>query len=246
MKTGKAKDLVELQEEYIKWRMNILAPHIMEIFNNVIQQEFQRNWTTSLAIPLFKSGDINNPSNYRTIMINPLFAKLFSGMVENRISKWEEVKEKRAKGQVGFWPKHSTIDHGIRLRHIVENVWERKEELFCCFVDFKKAFEMVPRDKLWRRMEELEILLQYRVVVHRLYEEVKVKIRTSAGILESFRSDIRVKQGFPLSLALFSLYIDKLEEWLNLQGGDGVRLGEFVIKLLLYADDLVLVAKSSH
>ena len=95
-------------------------------------------------------------------------------------------------------------------------------------------------------MKELEIPLHYRVVVHRLYEEVKVKIRTSAGILERFRSDIGVKQGCPLSPTLFGLYIDKLEEWLNLQGGDGVRLGEFVIKLLLYVDDVVLISKSTH
>ena len=33
-------------------------------------------------------------------------------------------------------------------------------------------------------MEELEIPLQYRVVVHRLYEEVQVKIRTLVGISE--------------------------------------------------------------
>jgi len=82
--------------------MNALASHIMKIFNNIIQQGFPRDWTTSLAITLFKSGDINNPSNYRTIMINPLFAKLFSRMVEDRISKWAEVKEKRARGQAGF------------------------------------------------------------------------------------------------------------------------------------------------
>ena len=75
---------------------------------------------------------------------------------------------------------------------------------------------------------------------------MKVKIRTSTGISENFRSDIGVKQGCLLSPTLFGLYIDKLEEWLNLQGGDGVRLGEFVIKLLLYADDLVLVSKSAH
>ena len=43
---------------------------------------------------------------------------------------------------------------------------------------------------------------------------------------------------------LWSFY--KLEEWLNLQGGDGVRLGEFVIKLLLYGDDIVLVVKLAH
>jgi len=128
----------------------------------------------------------------------------------------------------------------------LKKVWEDKEEVFCCFVDFKKAFDTVPRDKLWCRMEELEIPMHYIVVLHRLYEEEKVKIRTSAGISESFRSDIGVKQGCPLSPTLFGLYIDKLEEWLTLQGGDGVWLGEFVIKLLLYADDIALISKSAH
>jgi len=71
--------------------MNILAPHMMEIFNNINRQGFPRDWTTSLEIPLFKSGDINNPSDYITIIINPLLPKLFSGMVETGINKWVEV-----------------------------------------------------------------------------------------------------------------------------------------------------------
>jgi hypothetical protein len=83
---GKTKDLVELQVEYLKWGSKILAPHIMKIFN-IIQQGFPTDWTTSLAISLFKSGDVNNTSNYRTIMINPLFVKLFGIMLENIISK---------------------------------------------------------------------------------------------------------------------------------------------------------------
>jgi hypothetical protein len=87
---GKAKDLDELQAEYLKWGSKILSPHITKIFNNIIQQGFPTDWTTSMAIPLFKSGDINNPSNYRTIMINPLFAKLFGSMLEKKINKWVE------------------------------------------------------------------------------------------------------------------------------------------------------------
>ena len=55
-------------------------------------------------------------------MINPLFAKIFGSMVEDKISKWEEVKEKRARGQADFRLKHSTVDHGITLIHIVEKV----------------------------------------------------------------------------------------------------------------------------
>jgi hypothetical protein len=122
-------------------------------------------------------------------------------------------------------------------------VWEKKEEVFCCFVNFKKSFDTVPREKIWYIMEELGVPMHLRAVVHRLYEEVKVKIRTSAGIFEIFKSDIGVKQGCPLSPTLFGLYIDKLEEWLNLEEGDGAHLGEFVISLLFYADDLILIAK---
>lgn len=73
---GKENDLVKLLAEYLKWGRKILAAHITKNFNNIIQQGFPIDYTTSLAIPLFKSGDDNIPSNYRTIMINPLFAKL--------------------------------------------------------------------------------------------------------------------------------------------------------------------------
>ena len=97
------------------------------------------------------------------------------------------------------------------LRHVIEKVWDiQGVEAFCCFLDFKKAFDTVPRDKLWKRMEELGIPNEYRVVVHKLYEKVSGKIRTKEGFSECFSSDIGVKQGCPLSLTLFGLYIDKL------------------------------------
>ena len=95
-------------------------------------------------------------------MINPLFAKLFGSTVEDEISKWAEVKEKRARGQASFRLKHSTVDHGITLRHIVEKVWEDKEEVFCCFVDFKKAFETVPKISCgveWKNLKFLCIIV---------------------------------------------------------------------------------------
>jgi hypothetical protein len=119
---GKTKDLDEIQAKYLKWGLKILPPHITKIFNNIIQQGFPSNWTTSMEITLFKTGDVNNPSNYRTRMINPLFAKLFGSMLEKKISKWGEERDKHVKGQAGFRPKHSTVDHCINLRHIIEKV----------------------------------------------------------------------------------------------------------------------------
>jgi hypothetical protein len=50
-----------------------------------------------VIIPLFKNGDINNPSNYRTIMVNPLMGKLFGSMIERRINSWAEDEGKKGK-----------------------------------------------------------------------------------------------------------------------------------------------------
>ena len=61
--SGKAEDKDELRAEFLKWGVELLAPHIKEIFNRVIQDGFSREWTTSVVVPLFKNGDINNPSN---------------------------------------------------------------------------------------------------------------------------------------------------------------------------------------
>lgn len=77
-----------------------------------------------MFIPLFKSGDINNPSNYRTSMVNPLFGKLFGSMIECRISNWVEGEGQREKEQADFRPRHSTIDHCITIRQLKEKIWD--------------------------------------------------------------------------------------------------------------------------
>ena len=62
-----------------------------------------------------------------------------------------------------------------------------------------------------------------------------------------FESDIGVKQGDPLSSTLFGICIDELEEMiLNFaeeKNMDGPQLKQWVICILMYADDVVLFAK---
>lgn len=180
-------------------------------------------------------------------MVNPLLRKLFGSMVERRINRLVEGEGIRVKGQAGLKPRHSIIDHCTTLQYLIEKIWDNQgQEACCCFVDFIKAFDMVPRDKLWNRMVDLGVPNIYRVVVYRLYEKVRAKIRTKEGISKCFGSDICINQGCPLSHTLFGLYIDKLETWLNNSNGDGVHLARYVVKLLLYADDLILISKTSH
>ena len=79
------------------------------------------------------------------------------------------MEGKQAKVQAGFRRNHSTTDHLLTLRIIAEECRNNKSYLFLCFVDFRKAFDIVPRNNPWNRLEELKIHFELRAIAIRLY-----------------------------------------------------------------------------
>ena len=77
-------------------------------------------------------------------------------------------------------------------------------------------------------------------------ENVIVKFKNIEGWSKEINYNIGVKQGCPLSPTLFGIYIDKLEECLEKAGCVSPTLIGILINLLLYADDIVLMARSPH
>jgi hypothetical protein len=55
------------------------------------------------------------PSNYKTIMISPILAKLSGIILEKIIRLWLKIHGKRDKGQAEFRRYHSTVDHLVTL-----------------------------------------------------------------------------------------------------------------------------------
>ena len=106
--------------------------------------------------------------------------------MKKNIIRWLESEGKRAKCQVGFRRQHSTTDHLITLRIIVEECRNDKSNLFCFFVEFRKAFDTVPRSNIWNRLEELKVPFELRVAAIRLYENVVSKFKYQRGVFERY------------------------------------------------------------
>ena len=59
--------------------------------------------------------------------------------------------------QRGFWRNRSTIDHIFCIHQILEKKWEYNEEVHQLFIHFKKAYDSVRREVLYKILIEFGI-----------------------------------------------------------------------------------------
>ena len=114
-----------------------------------------RDWLTGVIISIFKKGDRKQCTNYREISLLSLPGKVYAKCLKRKCR--EIVESKLEDGQCGFRPSRSTTDQIFTLKQIFEKSWEYGKDLFACFVDLAKAYDRVPRNKLWKVLQKYGI-----------------------------------------------------------------------------------------
>ncbi len=116
-------------------------------------------WTQAVIspIPKDKTSDPRIPLNYRGLSILSCVYKIYTAVLNNRIVDFLEVNDLLHDEQNGFRSKRSCSDHIFSLCSIIKNSINVDQDIFTCFVDFRKAFDFVPREMLLYRMLELGV-----------------------------------------------------------------------------------------
>jgi hypothetical protein len=208
---------------------------------------FPPDWALGAITPVFKKGDTADPNNYRGITVGHVLGKLYSLVINARLTAWLETRGLRAQGQAGFRPGRSTVDNCFILRALAERARARGVKLYCCAVDFEKAFDSVDRELLWAALRRAGIGGSMLAAVQAMYADVPVCVRTAEGLSGCFQSVLGVKQGCPLSPLLFGIFLDDWEGHLQAAVGSVAALPTLAgrtIPPLLFADDMFLVATS--
>jgi hypothetical protein len=214
----------------------------------MLQNGFSAELAAGVIIPLFKGGDETTFGNYRGITLIPIISKLFSMILENRLSHWTETRGIRARGQAGFRTNHRTTDQLFVLKTLIDKgkASKKHKKVYACFVDLRKAFDTVWRGKLWEVLRQIGITGRFLECIQTMYAVDSACVKTSEGLSETFRCNIGVRQGCPLSPLLFGIFMDELETRLDsVASDDPLRLGILAVKILMYADDIVLLARSA-
>ena len=135
-----------------------------------------------MIIPIFKKGDRKQCTNYRGISLLSLPGKVYAKCLEKKCR--EIVESKLEDGQCGFRLGRSTTNQ------IFEKSREFGKDLFACFVDLEKAYDRVPRDKLWKVLQEYDVNGQLLPTIKSFYESLRTFLasRTHFEVLFPQRS----------------------------------------------------------
>jgi hypothetical protein len=83
---------------------------------------------------------------------------------------------------------------------LIEQSKAKKKPLYCYFVDFKKVFDIMPREVLWQVLAGLEVKGRSLQCLQTMYAKDTIHINhPNEGVTSSFKCQQGVKQGCPLS-----------------------------------------------
>ena len=225
---------------------DVLLPFLTKLFNSVfLSGFFPDTWSTGCIIPIFKKGDCNDTNNYRGITLISCMGKLFTSVLNARLLKWDGENNIITDAQFGFRPGHSTVDAIFILQTLINKYLKKKGgRLYCCFVDYRKAFDFIDRGRLWGKLIKQGINGKMLNIIKSLYENVKSCVKHDGMLSDYFSNKIGLFQGEVLSPILYSLYVNDCEMHFLKHHCPYIELQLMTFFLLMYADDMVLIAES--
>ena len=136
MKNNKASGHDSISNEMSKFADPIILPFLTILFNEIIEtKEYPDVWSIAIVTPALKSGEVNNPNNYRGITITSCLNKLFNLLLTTTLTKYVNDKGLINYNQVGFRKGFCTADHVFIVKTLIDKYLSQNSNFYFYFVD---------------------------------------------------------------------------------------------------------------
>lgn len=212
----------------IVW-LAFIASFLTNVFLN---STFPVNWCTNRLFMLHKKGDKMNCNNYRGITTIGALPKLYYTIICTRLRCWfRPLRE-----QAGDQKNRNCIENILTLRLLIAYAKKKKVKLFVLLIDFQKAYDKIPRNKLFEVLYQFGCSAILLTAIITMYNHTSVLLgMTLIGISAG------VMQGAPCSGTLFIIYIEKLVRMLRDNNNSKDSFLNW-LTCLLFMDDAAILA----
>ena len=158
LKTKTSSGVDEISNAILKTSCLVHVDIYVNIFNYILKSGVYPNkWKENLIKPLFKGGSFCDPSNYRGIALSSCFSTFLSKLLCNRLDKFLNENRIICDEQIGFKKGCRTSDHILSLKTLIDKAFKKSKYLYCCFIDLRKAFDIVSRTDLFAKLSQYNI-----------------------------------------------------------------------------------------
>ena len=185
----------------------------------------------------------NTADNYRPIICFPLMWKLLTGVIAEEMYNYLLLGEQKGckRGNRG------TKDQLLIDKTVLKDCKKRHTNLSMAWIDYRKAYDLVPHSWVIECMEMFGIAENLRTFLQKIMQQWRLSLTANGEDLGEVNVKRRIFQGdsqspllFVLSMVPFSLILKKVNacyKW-------GKK--EYELNHLLFMDDLKLYAKSEE
>ena len=239
IKQGKNDVTYDWRSEALKFGCDSISCHLADLFKMYLTHNHMTDaFLKSSLVPIIKDTNAMHSSseNYRAIAISSFIVKLMDYVIYDLQPGAFATSEY----QFGFKANTSTTLCSWAVLETVNFFTNRGGVVYACFLDLKKAFDMVKLSILFNKLENKLSPILARFIMH-CYLHQRCFVKWNGSESSTFQTTNGVRQGATISPMLFAIYIDEL--FIKLQNsGFGCFIKHQFMGAFGYADDIVLLS----
>ncbi len=231
-------------EFYIK-NFDLIKHDLLSLLNRFLENpsEIPENFADGVITLIPKLNAPKTVNDFRPISLLNTDYKIFSKILANRLK--DSIQKLIENGQSACLNGKSCVTNLTKLRNLIANKGRSRANKFAIMsLDLEKAFDRVKLAFLWKCLEKMNFPTQFIEVLKALYKNAKSRILINGTLTREIRIKNSVRQGCPLSMALFVIYIEPLIQMINFITS-GTTLQQNQIKCMAYADDINFIVSSN-